>query len=226
MLHMKLTPHEKQWRTIHRTENEKAQIAERIAEITRDLGKKKKFRKLASEYHLTAHIYHKLVGTLPLGWDIMIAPTMSTRKKRYKKQAKNIPPFFIPDIVIYQKKTKVEGKKHPRSKSAKARFNCDRKNSIAIELSFQRKEKTKNKDIATVGVNLTKINDDRTKYKDERFVFHCVYVNQHPQTTLTRERFDEFSRLCNEEWFHYAGEDVVDNTGRLIFMDKNGRLVH
>jgi hypothetical protein len=219
------SPHEKQWRTIHRTNNEIEQLVKQIAIIVRELGKKKKYMEFASEYHLAAHFYHSFTDKLPLGWEIMIAPTMSTRKPRYKESAKNIPTFFIPDIVIFRKKTKVEEKKHPKSKSAKVRFDCDRKNSIAIELSLQRPEKT-NEEVKMIGIDLNKIDNDRKKYKRERFKFHCIYVNQHPNTILTPERFDQFSKLCNEKWFHYTGEDISDKTDRLIYIDKNGKLIN
>ena len=183
-----------------------------------------KYRDFFGESHLAAYCYHTLVDKLRLGWDIMVTPTMSHKKKAYEKHAKNIPPFFIPDIVVCRKKTRFEEKKNPKSRKAHVRFDCNRKNSIAVELTLQRPQKGIDEEIEPVGINFAKIRCDKRKYEREEFVFHCIYVNQHQATTLSSKKFDDFVSLCNESWFHYVGEDVCDKISRMVYRDKNGQL--
>jgi hypothetical protein len=223
---VKYTANEKQWKTIHRIDNDLEKMDEIIQKTVQELAAKRKYREFVSESHIAAYLYHVMIEKLPLGWEIMVTPTLSTKKRQYTKNAKNIPTFFMPDLVIYRKKTKSTEKKYPASSNARVRIDCDRKNSIAIELSLQRPVRTSNKELRTATIDFQKIIADKSKYRSERFRYHCIYVNQHRKTTLSADKFDQFAEICKENWFHYIGEDVDDYNDRLIYLDRNGNVVN
>jgi hypothetical protein len=189
----------KAWIERHKTKKDQAKIKKIISDVVKKL--EKDYRNIYSEHHLQAYIYAFLKDKLPKGWDILVEPTLKNKKKKYEGTAKNISPFFIPDLVIYKKRTLHFEKKPIESKRPIKRIDIDRKGSFVIELALRRSRYGK----VVRGIRFSKIKHDHEKYRDENFDSYVIYVNQHPYTRTSTKGINRLNTCIEEGWFKFIG---------------------
>ena len=166
-----------------------------------------------SESDVQSYLYHRLVSDQQIekNYSINNRPVLSSSnpEKKYKGKAKNVKPFYQPDILITTLENLTVEQREDRPQAEKRLGLLRKDDSIVVEIKFV--QDTNN---STGRASVSKLEGLKEDYKKNRNEGHkwiiLVFVEKGEKSYLTKEDYKRVSRYKNALIMHKPKELMFD----------------